>query len=32
MLLAGAGLYMMGGHLGTQLNDLMRTGLSLTRE
>jgi flagellar biosynthesis protein FlhB len=32
MLLAGAGLYMMGGHLGAQLNDLMRTGLSLTRE
>jgi flagellar biosynthesis protein FlhB len=32
MLLAGAGLYMMGGHLGTQLHDLMRTGLSLRRE
>jgi flagellar biosynthetic protein FlhB len=32
MLLAGAGLYMMGGRLGTQLYELMRAGLSLTRE
>ena len=32
MLLAGAGLYMMGGHLGTQLYNLMRTGLTLSRE
>src|ERR1700755_2608479 len=32
MLLAGAGLYMMGGRLGTQLYELMRVGLSLSRE
>ncbi len=32
MLLAGGGLYLMGGHLGTQLYGLMRSGLSLTRE
>ncbi len=32
MLLAGAGLYMMGGRLGTQLYELMRAGLSLSRE
>ena len=32
MLLAGAGLYMMGGRLGTQLYELMRAGLSLKRE
>jgi len=31
MLLAGAGLYMMGGRLGSQLYDIMRTGLTLTR-
>ena len=32
MLLAGGGLHFMGGHLGTQLHDLMRAGLSLARE
>jgi flagellar biosynthetic protein FlhB len=32
MLLAGGGLYFQGGHLGTQLYDIMRSGLSLTRE
>ena len=28
LLLAGAGLRMMGGHLGVQLHDMMRAGLS----
>ncbi|HEX4674731.1 MAG TPA: flagellar biosynthesis protein FlhB [Steroidobacteraceae bacterium] len=32
MLLAGGGLHFMGAHLGTQLHDLMRSGLSLSRE
>ena len=32
MLLAGGGLHFMGGHLGTQLHDLMRAGLSLSHE
>jgi flagellar biosynthesis protein FlhB len=32
MLLAGGGLHFMGGRLGTQLHDLMRAGLSLSRE
>jgi len=32
MLLAGTGLYMMGGHLGGQLYNIMRAGLTLTRE
>lgn len=32
MLLAGGALHFMGGHLGTQLYSLMRSGLSLTRE
>lgn len=32
LLLAGAGLRMMGGHLGVQLHDLMRAGLSISRE
>jgi len=32
MLLAGAGLYMMGGRLGIQLYNIMRAGLTLTRE
>jgi flagellar biosynthesis protein FlhB len=32
MLLAGAGLYMMGGRLGAQLYNIMHAGLSLTRE
>jgi flagellar biosynthesis protein FlhB len=32
MLLAGGGLWLMGGRLGSQLHDLMRSGLSLTRE
>lgn len=32
MLLAGGGLYFLGAHLGTQLYDIMRSGLSLTRE
>src|SRR3569833_3501095 len=31
-LLAGAGLYMMGGRLGAQLYNIMRAGLTLTRE
>ncbi|MGH8209769.1 MAG: flagellar biosynthesis protein FlhB [Steroidobacteraceae bacterium] len=31
MLLAGGGLHFLGGRLGTQLHDLMRSGLSLTR-
>jgi flagellar biosynthetic protein FlhB len=32
MLLAGGGLHFMGSHLGTQLHDLMRAGLSLSHE
>lgn len=32
MLFAGGGLYMMGGHLGTQLYNIMRAGLTLNRE
>ena len=32
MLLAGAGIYMMGGRLGSQLYNIMRAGLTLTRE
>jgi flagellar biosynthetic protein FlhB len=32
MLLAGGGLHFMGGHLGMQLHDLMRAGLSLSHE
>jgi len=32
MLAGGAGLYMMGGKLGGQLDGIMRNGLSLTRE
>ena len=32
MLLAGGGLHFMGAHLGSQLHDLMRSGLSLSRE
>jgi flagellar biosynthetic protein FlhB len=32
LLLAGAGLHFMGGRLGLQLHDLMRSGLSLSRE
>jgi flagellar biosynthesis protein FlhB len=32
MLLAGGGLHFMGGHLGLQLHDLMRSGLSLSHE
>jgi flagellar biosynthesis protein FlhB len=31
MLLAGGGLHFVGGHLGSQLHDLMRSGLSLSR-
>jgi len=32
LLLAGGGLRMMGGHMGVQLHDLMRSGLSISRE
>ena len=32
MLLAGGGLHFLGGRLGLQLHDLMRTGLSISRE
>ncbi len=32
MLLAGGGLHFMGAHLGNQLHDIMRAGLSLPRE
>ena len=32
LLLAGAGLRMMGSHMGVQLHDLMRSGLSISRE
>jgi flagellar biosynthetic protein FlhB len=32
LLLAGAGLRMMGGHMGVQLHDMMRAGLSISRE
>ena len=32
LLLAGAGLQVLGGHLGAQLHNLMRSGLTLTRE
>jgi flagellar biosynthetic protein FlhB len=32
LLLAGGGLHFMGARLGTQLHDLMRSGLSLSRE
>jgi flagellar biosynthesis protein FlhB len=32
LLLAGGGLHFMGGRLGLQLHDLMRSGLSLARE
>lgn len=32
LLLAGGGLHFMGARLGTQLDDLMRSGLSLSRE
>jgi flagellar biosynthetic protein FlhB len=32
LLLAGAGLRMMGGRMGVQLHDLMRAGLSISRE
>jgi len=31
-LLAGGGLHFLGGHLGAQLHDLMRSGLTLSRE
>jgi flagellar biosynthesis protein FlhB len=32
MLLAGGGLHFLGSHMGTQLYDLMRSGLTLSRE
>jgi flagellar biosynthetic protein FlhB len=32
LLLAGGGLRMMGSHMGVQLHDLMRSGLSISRE
>src|SRR5215469_7363363 len=32
MLLAGGGLHFLGAHMGNQLHDIMRSGLSISRE